>query len=233
MILNCPSCGSKSTVDDAKVPDQPFQARCASCGGLFRVDPAAPPSSESERDVPMTPEAVTSLVHEEVRRILAASWMPSSGGFPSMDGGTEGMAGAKSALVCLDAEAERQSVSGALAKLGYAVLVATDMKEAESKIDERHRVVVIGETFGREQDGGRSLLRRLGGLPPARRRSTVVTLISTKFRTGDGLPAFVLGADAVVSSKDLGDARRVLERAISGKEELYGPFFRAQAALRD
>ncbi len=124
-------------------------------------------------------------------------------------------------------------MAAALAELGYGVVVAADKAAAEAKLDEGCGVVVIGEAFGQEQDGGRSLLRRLGGLPPAQRRSTVAILVSSKFRTGDGLPAFVLGADAVVSSKDLANAKQVLKEAISGKEELYGPFFRAQAALRE
>ena len=52
MILTCPSCGTRYSVDGAKFPSQGRTVRCAKCGHSWHQAPEAEPEPEAVRDTP-------------------------------------------------------------------------------------------------------------------------------------------------------------------------------------
>ena len=58
ITVTCPSCSSAFPVDPAKIPESGVNARCSSCGEIFRVErPAAPPVMPKVREMSPEPEA--------------------------------------------------------------------------------------------------------------------------------------------------------------------------------
>ena len=52
MILTCPSCGTRYSVDGAKFPSQGRTVRCAKCGHSWHQAPEAAAEPEAVRDTP-------------------------------------------------------------------------------------------------------------------------------------------------------------------------------------
>ena len=296
MILTCPACGSKSSIDDSKVPDRAFQARCAKCEKLFRVDPPAPepeappapsdpgasalgepesnpagaaarPSPETAPEPPAVEEEpemfaprgggddaevddpgpaagggddVSTAVQRELQKLMpllmarggasVSAAVPANA--PALPGIEKMTDGQPLALVAVASDEEATPVREAFLSLGYRVVRVNTMKKALSQLDDREpQCIVVGSAFPGEEGGGKSLLRRLSGLTPEQRRATVVSFISPKFKSMDGLPAFVLGADFVIASADLSRVRDLLREGIRGKEQMYRAFRRAQQRL--
>src|SRR6185437_10158105 len=50
MILTCPSCGTRYSVDGAKFPSQGRTVRCAKCGHSWHQAPEAAPEPEAVQD---------------------------------------------------------------------------------------------------------------------------------------------------------------------------------------
>jgi predicted Zn finger-like uncharacterized protein len=64
MILTCPSCGTRYSVDGAKFPSQGRTVRCAKCGHSWHQAPEAAPEPEVAQDTPSAappPKAAPSL----------------------------------------------------------------------------------------------------------------------------------------------------------------------------
>ncbi|MGY8778342.1 MAG: zinc-ribbon domain-containing protein [Longimicrobiales bacterium] len=58
ITVTCPSCSSAFPVDPAKIPEGGVNARCSSCGDIFRVEkPAAPPVMPKVKAMEPEPEA--------------------------------------------------------------------------------------------------------------------------------------------------------------------------------
>ena len=49
ITVSCPSCSSSFPVDSAKVPPKGVNARCSSCGDIFRVEKPKEPAAEPTR----------------------------------------------------------------------------------------------------------------------------------------------------------------------------------------
>ncbi|MFN7974535.1 MAG: hypothetical protein U0166_19650 [Acidobacteriota bacterium] len=132
------------------------------------------------------------------------------------------------ALVCEPDAAVARALDGALRSLGYQIDVQTGLQESFQALDQAYDLVVVGHAFAEDPEGGKTLLRKLAGGSPERRRHTFVAFVSPKYKSLDGLPAFVLGADIVISSADVGRAMELLREGIRGKAQLYRVFERCQ-----
>jgi predicted Zn finger-like uncharacterized protein len=57
LTVTCPSCSSAFPVDPTKIPESGVNARCSSCGQIFRVErPAAPPVMPKTSEVSPEPD---------------------------------------------------------------------------------------------------------------------------------------------------------------------------------
>lgn len=264
MILICPACGSKSSIDDRKVPKKAFQAKCAKCAHVFRADgaaAAAPASATYDEDEPRSPaaeealpataapaplpstaagpgqEEIAALVRAEIGRLLPMLLQGRGAPAPSPGGGLlPPVADAfdddvKRALICEPDEKGFIALSAAAQKLGYGVERIRKVEDSYERLDEGWSVVLVAHSFPEDAEGGKAILRRLAGLTPEQRRDMTVVFVSSKYKSMDGLPAFVLAADFVIASSDLSRATELLREGIRGKEKLYRAFRKSLAKL--
>lgn len=54
ITVTCPSCSSAFPVDPAKIPEGGVNARCSSCGDIFRIEKPAPPETPATLEAPAT-----------------------------------------------------------------------------------------------------------------------------------------------------------------------------------
>lgn len=57
ITVTCPSCSSAFPVDPAKIPEGGVNARCSSCGDIFRIEKPAPPEAPATLEAPSAPAA--------------------------------------------------------------------------------------------------------------------------------------------------------------------------------
>lgn len=57
ITVTCPSCSSAFPVDPAKIPEGGVNARCSSCGDIFRIEKPAPPMTPATLEAPAPPAA--------------------------------------------------------------------------------------------------------------------------------------------------------------------------------
>lgn len=65
ITVTCPSCSSSFPVDPAKIPEDGVNARCSSCGDIFRVERPAEPVPEPEPVPEDTPVEAAPVATEE------------------------------------------------------------------------------------------------------------------------------------------------------------------------
>jgi predicted Zn finger-like uncharacterized protein len=58
ITIECPSCADSFPVDPAKIPEAGVNARCSSCGEIFRIERPAEESAVAEPEVEAPPEAI-------------------------------------------------------------------------------------------------------------------------------------------------------------------------------
>lgn len=135
------------------------------------------------------------------------------------------------ALVCDPNGQSAGTIETALKQLGYQVEILGGLQDSFQALDQGYELVAIAHAFPEDPEGGKTLLRKLAGSSSERRRHTFVAFVSPKYKSLDGLPAFVLGADLVIASADLPRTLEILREGIRGKAHLYRAFERAQAQL--
>lgn len=130
MILTCPSCDTRYSVDGAKFPAQGRTVRCAKCGHSWHAEPEAPPVPDAE---PMIAEPVTAPPPEAV---AAPVETPAADPFPASP--TRAYAPAPTA------PEPRGSMAPKLAVVaGWAGLVAVVLLIGYSAVRYRQDIAVI------------------------------------------------------------------------------------------
>lgn len=80
ITVTCPSCSSSFPVDPAKVPEGGVNARCSSCGDIFRVEkPVEVEPLPTLEDLGPTPEPLPELTPEPAEPVSASIPEPSQG----------------------------------------------------------------------------------------------------------------------------------------------------------
>ncbi|HET7294034.1 MAG TPA: zinc-ribbon domain-containing protein [Vicinamibacteria bacterium] len=204
---SCSSCGNKITIDDAKVPDRPFQVKCPKCQSLVRFagkggqTPAAAPA-EAAGEEPAAPPPRRDVPAGEAGRALVA--LP--------DKGLSANAGAM------------------LGRLGYSVDTFDDPAEGGRLLEQGiYDVVVTARLAG--SGPKESLYQRIARMPSEARRELLLVLVGDEFKTGDGTQAWACLADVVLSSKDAGVADTVLRNVSAERTRVYQPFREARRRL--
>ena len=117
---------------------------------------------------------------------------------------------------CLQVEA----ALGALAAAGFEAVTVSAMTEVLSHVEVGAVVVVMGLVGG---SLGPDQAAAMAAMPPGFRRSCVVVLVGPQLATGDGLKAFLLGADLVVAAAHASRLGELAAAAVAAKRTLVGP----------
>lgn len=133
----------------------------------------------------------------------------------------------KRVVLLSDPRVRLEAAAGALAAAGLEAVVSTGLADARQLVEGGALGVVIGVPEG-GWSGDRPAA--LATWPAAVRRRCVVALLGPGLATGDGVRAFLLGVDLLVSGADLGRLGEIMTGAFQAKGVLLGPLDPATAA---
>jgi predicted Zn finger-like uncharacterized protein len=210
----CPQCGTKISIDDAKVPDRPFQVKCPKCQTAVRFPgKAAPEAAPVEAAAgPASTEEMKVQMMAQLRREI------------SMGEGTH--AGGR-ALVGVSDKAVAGAATLTLTRQGYQVDTLDNGPEGARLMEQGvYELVLTSRAAG--APGKETLYQSLSRLNPDGRRRLFVVLVGDEFKTGDGTQAFACLADLVVHTKDVASADAVLRNTIAEKGRVYQAFIDAK-----
>lgn len=219
MQAPCPQCGSRIVIDDAKLPDRPFQVRCPKCQAVAKFPGrSAAAAEESAPEPPMA--APPQPVADEVRAQLMAQVRR------EMAHGST--AGSHRALVSIGDRALAGAVTVMLSRLGYEVDAIEDVAEGGRLMEQGAQDVVFTTRGVAAQGKPETLYQRLNRLSPEARRRLFVVLVGDEFKTADGTQAWVCLADLVVHTRDAGAADNVMTQTLAERSRLYQAFNEAR-----
>jgi hypothetical protein len=125
----------------------------------------------------------------------------------------------KRAVVVADGRLQVEAVLGALAAAGFEAVAVASLSEARAQLELGAVAVVVGSSG----EVGEAGLGALAGIPPTARRACVVVFIGPGFTTGDGMRAFLSGADLVVAVADGARLGELVGAALVSKRALVAP----------
>jgi len=193
---NCPQCQTRIQIDDAKVPDRPFNVKCPKCATVVKLPgkSAAP-----------APDGGAPVFSEEALRQPA--------GLAPLAGPGE------RAMVSFPDPALAQAMAGTLTRLGYV----TDIVPGDdaARVLEQGLFTMAATARVAAAPGKESLYQRLTRSSPEARRKIFVILAGDEFKTGDGMQAWAVLADLVLSSKDAGMSDNAIRTVMAERGRLY------------
>jgi hypothetical protein len=220
----CSQCSQKIVIDDAKVPDRPFNVKCPKCQTVVKLPgkmpasvPASPAVSPAE---PAFRHAAGEADGEEGRGSLLALTRREAGGETAAPG--------ERALVAVTEPAHAAAIGPVLSRLGY-LLDSLDHAEDGVRMLEQgiYAVAVTSRAFA-AQGGPETLYQRITRLNPEARRRVFVILVGDEFKSADGLQAFVALSDLVLHSRDAPNCESAIRNAILERRRAYQAFHDAR-----
>jgi len=216
---SCPHCAQRIVIDDAKVPDRPFNVKCPKCQNVVRLQgkgapPAEAPAPEPQAAAPDAPAPAAAggpPAEEMVRRDV-----------PPI--GTPG----ERALVSLPDRALSSTVAQTLTRLGYDVDVNVDPDEASRSLDQGVYAMVATARAGAAPGRGETLYQRITRMSSEGRRRVFVILVGDEFKSADGSQAFTVLADIVLHTRDAGAADYAIRTTYHDRRRLYQAFVDAR-----
>jgi predicted Zn finger-like uncharacterized protein len=243
---SCPNCSNRLVVDDAKVPATPFMLKCPKCQGMVKlpgkgaqpaVPPAppvpaatatAPPPPTPGRPTPAPPNGSPPQAAQAPPSAPARLQPPSPAPqamptFTPSPPATPPATPVGRALIAFPSPELTGAVNGMLVRLGFAVdqLDASDDKLIRLQAGD-YDVVATARNGVPEE---RNPYRLVQLLPPEIRRRLFLLLVGDDLQSGEGSQAFALLADLVVSSKDAGQAERLVLQALHERRRLFQTFW--------
>jgi predicted Zn finger-like uncharacterized protein len=204
---SCPQCQTRIQIDDAKVPDRPFNVKCPKCSTVVKLPgkAAAPPPA------PVSDLATPAFSEEALRAVV----------------GTHVATPGERALVSFAEPGLAHAVAQTLIRLGYAVdTVAAD--DAARLFDQGLFAVVATARVAAAAGKGESLYQRMTRSSPEGRRRVFVILCGDEFKTGDGMQAWAVLADLVVSTHDAAMADNAVRTVMAERTRLYQVYLDAK-----
>jgi predicted Zn finger-like uncharacterized protein len=210
---NCPQCGQRIAIEDAKVPDRPFSVKCPKCQTIVKLSgrpkTEPPPEAAKPPDTPPSEaEEVRVQMLAQVRREMSSQDKPSLG----------------KALVSLPDQAHAGAMTLALTRIGYEVDALDNPGEALRLMEQGLYAIVVTSRLAPQPGKGETLYERLRRLSPDARRRVFLVLVGDDLKTGDGTQAFVHLADLAVHPKDGGSIDSTLRNTIGERTRLYQTF---------
>ena len=215
MQANCPNCGNKIAIDDARVPDRPFSVKCPKCQNAIKLPgkgaapAAAAPAAEHEAAAP-PPDETRAQMMAQIRATATES--PGSAG---------------RALVALPDKTHAGNITVTLTRHGFGVDTLDDWEEGARLLEQGVFNLVVTARVGAAPGKGESLYQRINRLNPDSRRRIFLVLLGDEFKTGDGTQAFATLCDLVMNSKDAATADLVLKNTLAERSRLYQVFMDA------
>lgn len=220
MQANCPSCGNRIAVDDAKVPDRPFQVKCPKCQSMVRFPGKAAAEAAPPPPPPPAPEpAAAAPASEEMRAQLMAQIRREMTSGPDTSGDR--------ALIALPEKSHAGAMTLVLSRNGFEVDTLDDAAEGGRLLEQGvYDVVVTARLAGTAMK--ESLYQRISRLGSEARRNVFLILVGDEFKTGDGTQAWACQADLVVNSREAASVDSVFRGAMAERNRLYKVFLEAR-----
>ncbi|MBZ5589231.1 MAG: hypothetical protein LAO05_11780 [Acidobacteriia bacterium] len=130
----------------------------------------------------------------------------------------------KRAVVVANGPLQVEAALGALAAAGFEAVAVACAAEVRPHVELGAAVAVVSYS------GSASDLAPLAAMPAGLRRSFVAILVGAGLATGDGLRAFLLGADMVVAVGDTVRLGELAGSAVAAKRALVAPLDPTAAA---
>lgn len=246
MIVVCPNCSSRLQPNGNKPLLHPFTVRCPKCNTTVNSEPPSPASAQDALAVGSSPATehrryqVTEPAPlfqaeegkqsnqnsiEELSRLLGSLIGQNSGtAAVSLTNGTRPSWNPRKILICTNQE-YRQGLAEPLSQSGYQVFLAQDTRQAIERMRENHMdVVLLDQEFDQAEQGAAFVTREVSILRPAQRRRLFFVLLSSVLRTMEAHAAFLNNVNAIVNTKDIAEAPRLLDHALREYNELYREF---------
>jgi hypothetical protein len=216
---NCPKCGQKIAIDDARVPDKPFSVKCPKCQNAVKFAGRAAASAGATAPAAPAPPADSATPDEAMRAEMMAQVRR------EMAMGGEARPDAGRALVSLGDGNKQQAGTAALplTRFGFHVDTVDDVEGAARLIEQGvYDLVVTTRASG--AGGKETLYQRMNRLGPEARRRVFLVVCGDDLKTADGTQAWTVLADMVVNTRDLGAIDGILGKTLDERNRLYQTF---------
>jgi predicted Zn finger-like uncharacterized protein len=222
----CPQCSQKIAIDDAKVPDRPFNVRCPKCQSVVKLPgKGAPAAGPAEAPPPPTPPAAVPSPAAAEGEETRAQMMAQIRREISL---SESRPGEMRALVALPDRSLSAAITVVLTRQGYQVDTLDDWEEGARLIEQGVFNLVTTSRLAAAAGKGETLYQRINRMSPEGRRGIFVVLLGDEFKTGDGTQAWAALADLVINSRDAASADAVLRSSLSERTRLFQVFLDAR-----
>jgi len=206
----CPECSTRIQIDDAKIPDRPFKARCPKCQHVMTlpgraqdprastspIPPVPPPSPEAPPPPMLSPAAL-----ERAERAAA---------------------GERDAIIAVSGPAA-EALQMALEHLGFHADAVDDVEEGARLLEQGVYEVAVTSLGVAEPGRPETLAQRMLRMPLDTRRRVFVVLVGEEFRSGDGTQAWAVQADLVLHPSDTARAEHLIRATMTERKRLYQP----------
>jgi predicted Zn finger-like uncharacterized protein len=253
MLLVCPGCKNKITLDDGTLPVGIFKVRCTGCGrtitAQFQDEPspapqpstpaqAQPAPAITEKIKPVSASSETSEVSPVVqafvkeqlgaakKEILDAIQSLFQGASISQSDAVADPGSSKRALICSGDPLVTDTLASSLKGMGYLSDSCSSATESFKNLDFLYGVIVTDLAFPDDPEGGKKLIVRINSKKAVDRRQTFVVLISPTQKTLDGNAAFFSGVNLILNKADLNNFDSVVRRSQQDFQQMYSTFHR-------
>ncbi len=232
MQANCPSCGQRIAIDDAKVPARAFTVKCPKCQSSVKLaGKGDAPAAAVDAPAPAPAAPAPAAPPEEAPSTANAASASSAG----MAAASEGMRnemmaqlhkemsdghGGGRILVAIHDKAQAASVTTPLTRHGFQVDTLENADEG-ARLLEQGVYEVVFTTRTPATPGTESLFDRCTRLSPDARRRIFLVLLGEEYKTGDGTQAFAQTADLVLNPKDAARVDTLLASTHAERRRLY------------
>jgi len=135
------------------------------------------------------------------------------------------------ALLALSSLEVLANVQTVVLECGYKIHVASNHEDFGRRFGAlNYQLVVVEELFAAGAPEENATLRSLQWMPMARRRHSVVILISERHQTLNPMHAFQQSVHAVVNKADLGSLGSIIQKTVSDNDLFLHTYREVQAA---
>lgn len=222
MTTACPQCSMTLSLDDTRLPSEPFTVVCPRCRQSVTITP--PPRQDAVlADVGAGGPAGDSDLLRGLSALLAGALKQSQPQKLDIDKWER-----RRVVLCVEDAQHRDRIRTQLDPARYELLHPNLAAEAVEILHEsRAEAIVLSPNFDPDHQGGATMMQCVSRLTPQARRRMYVVLLSSQLRTLDTYLAFANGVNLTVHPEDIDSFQSIFERSVRDFNELYRPFNKA------
>ncbi|MBI5801070.1 MAG: hypothetical protein HZA92_10155 [Verrucomicrobia bacterium] len=138
----------------------------------------------------------------------------------------------KPALLALSSMEALANVQTIVLECGYKIHVASNHEDFSKRFTAlNYHLVVVEELFAAGSEAENTTLRSLQSMAMARRRHTVLVLVSDRFQTLNPMHAFQQSVHAVVNKADLSSLGGIITKAVADNDLFLHSYREVQTAM--